>query len=306
MSRADEPLDLGVVGEPPPAEPPSSSPAASGGRWRWVALAAAVAVGAVLGVVVSGARHDAAELNDVGVVVGGLREWTGMSGQGERTSAGMQLLNVGEREIEILGFSAAGLSIAPGSPDPEPVTAPPGEWVVVEQQGLVPDCAADPPEYLDVRFLDAAGDERVVRAGDLPEYGLIATLWSSCRYGEQLFIDEPEVVTTDATSIVMDVTIMNDGREPATVHELGADSPGLRAQSAGLPVTVSPGDHVTLAVTWTVSACAEAQQFFDVYLTSTLTVEADPRDNPMDMYPVMGPARAELVRLVDRACESEG
>jgi hypothetical protein len=305
VTRADEPLDLGVVGDGDGVvgEPPPSRATGHGGPWRWVALAAAVAVGVLLGVVVSGARHDAAELNEVGVVLGGV---TGMSGPGEPAAASVQLLNVGEREIEILGFGADGLSIAPGSPDPEPVTAPPGEWVTVEQQGLVPDCAAEPPERLDVVIRDAAGEERVVRSRELPDSGLSDQLWWSCMDGPQISFLEPEVVTAGPASVVMNVAVFNDGTDEVTLHELGADSPGLRAEPAGLPVIVPPGQAAAATLTWTVDDCAMAGQFFDVNLTWSLAEGADRRDNPPGYEILTGPARAELVRLVDRACESEG
>ncbi|MBB5789317.1 hypothetical protein [Jiangella mangrovi] len=298
----DEPFHLGVVGESPSSEPPPAP--GGGGHWRWVALAAAVAVGAVLGLVVSDARHDAAELTEIRVVAGGLDAFT-MSTPDEPVSIGVHLLNAGEREIEILGFGADGLTIVPDSADPEPVTAPPGEWVTIQQDGLVPDCAADPPARLQVRIRDAGGEQRVVEAAELPGYGPASQLWATCTYGPQVTLMEPEVVTAGPTSLLTDFPMDNYGADEAELQVVGVESPGLRVEAAGLPVTVPPGEGVTVGLTWTVSSCAEARQFSDVNLTYTFGESADRRDNPFSYVPVSGRARAELVLLVDRVCESE-
>ncbi|WP_116950826.1 hypothetical protein [Jiangella endophytica] len=301
MTQGDEPLDLGVVGiddDPAPDEPPRGP-----GRWRWTIVPLATfAAGGVLGLVVADTRGEAAEYADVRLVGGAVQSVSGWSEPDAPGRIELDLFNIGEHEVEILGLEPAGMTLDPGVEPAEPVPAPPGAWVTAGQDGLVVDCEAPVGDGVLVRVRDAGGTERLVEPDLRPGSGGLQVAWlTACGPPHAMFPAPVSTVTaTDAESVSTDVRLANTGTETMEVVELAALTPGLDITGPEVPFDVPAGESVTVPVTWTVANCSLALLWPEPRLLYAIAGEESSRGE----YPVEGPVQAELVLLVDRVCGS--
>ena len=298
MNRDDEPFDLGATAEP------LDEPSERGGLRRWIALAAALLVGVVLGLVVADTRDDAAGYADVRLVSGTIQSVTDHASETAPGTIELSLLNLGDHEIEILGLEPAGMTVAPDEGPGEPVVAPPGEWVTVAQGGLIADCSdTDPDGGPRVRVRDGGGTERVVEASGLPEFGGVSVGWhGSCRPPDLVFplVDASEM-THGADSLTMELLVSTSGTEPLPVVRFESNTPGLVVTAPDVPFDVSPDAATPVPLRWTVTDCAAALQWVDVVLNYAVGEDGALLEG---FHQVSGRARAELVLLVDRVCES--
>lgn len=308
MTTPGEPLDLGVMGrpeQPPEPEPsPEPSPDRRAGRWRWAALVLAFVVGGGLGLVVADAREDAASYADVRLVSGALQ---GIPDRADEESPGrieLSLLNLGDREVEILGLELPGMSVRPDEEPAEPVAAPPGEWVTVSQDGLIADCTGTDPGGggpVQVRVRDAGGTERSVDAGALPDFGGALEVWGYiCRAPELVFPSIGVAVqVNDDGSLTTTLQVSNIGSDPMEVSRFQTLAPGLITTGPEVPFELAPGESLDVPVTWTVGDCRLARQWVAPEIEYAIGSGAT---STPGWYSLTGAAQAELVLMTDRVC----
>jgi hypothetical protein len=303
-------LDLGVMG-PHGGDPTDGDHGDDGehehrpGRsWRrWVFLAAMLLVGGLLGAVVTDARHDAAELARVGLISGPVNWVPADDGTGAAT-VDLQLVNIGAQQVEIIGVATPGFTLAEGTEPLEPVEAPVGDWVVVEQPGLVADCEAEPPTGVDVRIRDSDGDERTVRADQNDTYGSIDMYWvEQCEFsaGYVQFLSPPTTVQVADDSVTVTTPLLNYSGRPVQVTNMVPMASGFTATVPPLPIALTGHNAAEVELTWTVADCAAAMSIPGDDGRVEFTVQSGnhqrPESNPLD-----GPTMVELVRLAGRVC----
>lgn len=306
MTGDDEVLDLGVLGRP--GEP--AGPGNAGGReprpahrWRrWALPVAALAAGGLLGAVVTDARHDAAELARVGIV-SGPSTWVPETGGEGSATVGLQLMNIGSRPVEIVGVEADGFGVAPGAEPAEAVEAPVGDWVAVEQEGMLADCSAAAPTSLRVRIRDADGAERVVTADQNVDRGGVGMLWTEqCEFGSGYVQFVGPVATTLAdASVTVTLTLLNHSGRSVEVTRVVPMVPGMTATLPSLPISLPGRGTGQVDVTWTVDECAAAMSMSGDAGWIEYTVASGVMSVP-EAYPLDGPTMVELVRLAARVC----
>ncbi|WP_116950829.1 hypothetical protein [Jiangella endophytica] len=304
--RGDEILDLGVVGppgdDPAPAghDDPGERPAH---RWRrWAVPVAALLVGGLLGTVVADARHDAAELARVGIV-SGPSSWTPETGGDASIRVDLQLMNIGSRPVEIVGVEVDGFGVMPGTEPIESVDAAVGDWVVVQQEGMVADCTAAAPATLRVRIRDADGGERTVSAEQNVDYGGIGMLWTGqCEFGEGFvhFIGPVDTRLAD-TSVTVTLPLLNYSGRSVQVTHLVPMAPGMTATLPELPISLPGQGTAQVEITWTVDDCYAAMSMSGDAGKVEYTVTNGTMEVP-EAYTLDGPIMVELVRLAARVC----
>lgn len=299
------PFDLGVVGDelPPSERDGPAGPGRAVGRWVWAFVALAFVVGGVSGLVVADARDDAAGFADVRLVTGVIQ---GSSVQPDETVPGyveVSVLNLGEHEVEILDLRPARMTIRPDQEPGEPVVVPPGEWETVRQAGLVADCASDDPcDVVSLRVRDGAGTERVVEADGIPDLtGVNQAWWTACQ--PQLFFGQgnPFASEHDGDTLTMELRLENYGGRPLQVVTFEPEAPGLAMTVPEMPFEVPAGATLDIPLTWTVTDCTLARDWQDVWIDYQVGADGSTMSGGQVLE---GGHRAELVRLVDRVCES--
>lgn len=215
----------------------------------------------------------------------------------------LNLLNLGEHEVEILGLEPPGMTVRSGEEPADPLPAPPGEWVTAAQTGLIADCTlGDPGDVVRVRVRDAAGIERVVEADGLPD--LIGTFdsWSAACAPPALVFPQIGVASTavhEAATATVELPVANDSGRPLRVVGFGSVSPGLALTVPWLPIAMPANDSARVPLTWAVTDCAVALAWPDVVIDYSLERNGDQAGGS---HVLTGPARAELVLLVQRVC----
>ncbi|MBB5789318.1 hypothetical protein [Jiangella mangrovi] len=279
-------------------EAPASAP-----RWLWAVVVMALVVGGALGLVVADTRDDAAGLSDVRLV-SGLVEGSSMTA--DESAPGnirLSLLNLGEHEVEILGLEPAGMTVQPGDRPADPLPAPPGEWVTATQTGLIADCSlGDPGQVIRVRVRDAAGTERVVEASGLPDsLGTLGMWQTACAPPALVFprIGVASAAVHEAATLTTELPVANDSGRPLRVIRFGSESPGLALTAPELPIEMPANDATRIPLTWGVTDCQIALGWPDVVIDYSLERDGDQSSGS---YVLVGPARAELVLLVQRVC----
>ena len=296
MRQPDEgPLDLD-------AEPAGEEPRRAAGRWAWAIAALAFVAGAALGLVVADTRDDAAGLSDVRLASGLVQGYSMTADESAPGHVELSVLNLGEHEVEILGLEPAGMTVQPGDRPADPLPAPPGEWVTATQTGLIADCSlGDPGQLVRVRVRDAAGTERVVEASGLAGIGGTPGFWEvACAPPALGFpIHGGAEAEHAAETVTVHVPVANPGAEPLRVLGFGSETAGLALTAPEVPLAVPPNEAVHLALTWSVTDCEAALAWPDVMLDYRLERDGD-ETGGSQVLP--GPARAELVLLVQRVC----
>ncbi|TDC52634.1 hypothetical protein E1212_08590 [Jiangella ureilytica] len=312
----DAPFDLGVVG---PAggrgvigvdghdgdQHAGDGARGSSHAWRrWALLAAGLAAGGLLGAVIVDARHDAAELADV-AIISGPANWMLDEGGSAAASVDLQLVNIGSRPVEILGIAADGFEITPDAEPFEQVEAPVGEWVVVQQTGLVADCSAnDAPDAVQVRIRDAEGDERTVDADQNSDYGSIGMLWTDqCEFnaGYVQFVGPVIATTVGESSLTVTLPLLNYSGRSVQITRLVPMAPGLAATQPELPIRLVGHATAQIELTWTVEDCAAATSMAGDDGMIEFTVTSGSREVP-EFSPLDTSTMVELVRLAGRVC----
>lgn len=296
MKQPDEaPLDLD-------AEPPRDEPRRAVPPWLWVLVAAAFVAGGALGLVVADTRDAAAGLSEVRLVSGLVQGYSMTADESAPGHVELSVLNLGDHEVEILGLEPAGTAVQPGDRPADPLPAPPGEWVTATQTGLIADCAlADPGDVVRIRVRDAAGTERVVEASALADTGVALGFWeAACAPPALAFpINGGAEAEHEAETVTVHVPVANPGAEPLRVLGFGSETPGLALTEPEVPFEVPPNESVRLALTWSVTDCEAALAWPDVLLDYRLERDGDENGGSQLLA---GPARAELVLLVQRVC----
>ncbi|MBB5789315.1 hypothetical protein [Jiangella mangrovi] len=310
--RDDGVLDLGVVGPggdpdavgPDAVGPEAVEPSRRARAWRrWALVAATLLVGGLLGAVVTDARHDAAELARVGLISGPVNWIPADDGTGAAT-VDLQIVNIGAQPVEIVGIATPGFEIAPGTEPLEPVEAPVGDWVVVEQPGLVADCEAEPPTGVDVLIRNGDGDERTVRADQNDSYGSIDMYWvDQCEFsaGYVQFLTPPTSVQVADDALTVTTPLLNYSGRPVQVTNLVPMASGFTATVPPLPIALTGHNAAQVELTWTVADCAAAMSIPGDGGRIEFTVQSGTHQRP-ESNPLDGPTMVELVRLAGRVC----
>lgn len=310
------PFDLGVVG--PPGDPGVETVDGGAGddgdgsgvrdgsaRWRrWAVPVAGLLVGSLLGAVIVDARNDAAELAHVSVI-SGPANWTLGEDSSGTASLDLQLVNVGSRPVEILGIAADGFDLAPGTGPFEAVDAPVGDWVTVQQAGLVADCTADGgPTTVQVRIRDADGDERTVTADQNTDYGSIGMLWTDqCEFsgGYVQFVGPVIGTVLGESSVTISMPLLNYSGRSVQVTRLVPWAPGLTATQPELPIDLDGHATAQVDITWAVDDCAAAMSMGGGDGRVEFTVASGTTELP-ESHPLDAETMVELVRLAWRTC----
>jgi hypothetical protein len=301
----DAPFDLGVVGPGPDGsdEPPESPHRTSGAWQRWAIPAAALLVGGLLGAVVVDARHDAAELARVDVV-SGPSNWTPASGEDGSATVDLQLMNIGSRPVEIVGVEADGFEIAAGTEPIEAVEAAVGDWVVVQQPGLVADCETETTSTIRVRVRDGDGDERTVEAEQNLQFGGLDMFWiDQCEFagGYVQFIGPPAEVVVGEDNLTATTSLQNYSGRSTRVTRMVPVAPGMTASQPELPIELPGHGNALVETVWTVDDCAAAMSMAGDAGRVEFTVASGSAEYP-ESYPLDASTMVELVRLAGRVC----
>ncbi|TDD64894.1 hypothetical protein E1262_26905 [Jiangella aurantiaca] len=264
MTTPGEPLDLGVVRggdaapEPPPADRRERA-ALAAGRWRWVAVALAFVVGAVVGLVVADAREDAARQGRV-ELFGGAVQPVVIDGGRPRGELTVTLLNAGDHPVEIVGVEVEGMTLADGAEPGDPVAAEPGVWVTYVQRGLQVDCEGRLPDGLRVRARTESGEERQVEVEPPDDYEGLRGFWyyecQAPRFGLQ--VRDSAVLRTGDGAVVLGLELGNDGPDDLRIGTIAARAPGFALTTEAADLAIPVGETVSVTTTWTVSDCERA------------------------------------------------
>lgn len=272
---------------------------------RWAGLGAALIVGAVVGIVASNARNDAAEYGEVDLVRGTIDVEYGSPLSSNAQRLYVNLVNSGPREVEILSVDVDGfraLTAEDGAEGADSVTAAPGEWVRVEAN-VEADCDTRPPGTLQVNVRTGSGEQTVVVTGQPGDDQLIWAWQGGCESsaGTGVFIGDTRTISADASGARIVLPVTNGAAESLTVTAMETTTPGFAMQTDPLPVDVEAGGTVSIETLWTVTDCEDAGRF------SEATVAVNIHNESMDTrvsQPLDNPTLIELVRLAVRVCET--
>ncbi|WP_116949113.1 hypothetical protein [Jiangella endophytica] len=303
METDDErsvPLELGAVGLThldDDAETGRPTP-----RWRmWIALGAALVVGAVVGIVANNARNDASEYATVDLVRGTVDVEFGSPLSSDSQRLNVNLINTGPRELEILSIEVDGFtSLQDG--DESPVTAAPGEWVRIGAT-VEPDCDIRPPGTLEVRVRTASGEQTAVVTGQPGDDQLIWAWQGGCQTAGStgILIGDSRTIAADASGARIVMPVSNGDDEPLTVTAMETTTPGFTMTTDPLPIDVGAGATVQVETLWTVTDCDDAARFAEA--TVAVNIHNESMDTRVSQ-PLGNPTLIELVRLAVRVCET--
>ncbi|RIQ20808.1 hypothetical protein [Jiangella rhizosphaerae] len=259
MTRADEPLDLGVVGRDPDPEADGlpDRPERRDRRRLWAAVALAFLVGGVIGLVVADARDDTAGQERIELYGGPVRPVIVDRGppRGELT---VSVLNAGDSAVEILGVVVEGMTIDGDAEAADPVTADPGRWVSYVQRGLEVDCDGPMPDAMRVRARTPSGEERLVDVEPPDNHeGLRGFWYVECQAAYQfgLGVRDSTVLSRGDGAVVLALELANTGPDDLRLGAVAARAPGFALTTGEAEPAVPAGDSATLTTTWTVTDC---------------------------------------------------
>ncbi|HEU0213931.1 MAG TPA: hypothetical protein VFR13_07605 [Jiangellaceae bacterium] len=267
------------LGGPPPSDDEDGPPS----WWRWGALAIAVVVGLVAGVLVSNARHEAADVTaaeeEVRLVAGN-PQITFI--QAPAVDLSFPLYNAGPLDVVVLGARPEGWRNVDESDDLRPTTLRSGTWTNVLASVEARECEGPTPTVLELNVRTQAreqGAEVALPAGSVLREAQDLACDTNRAYQVGIGVERVQVLPSSPEVLVMRLYLR------AFDPSLRFDLIGLRGSAAGfetvaatIPVSFEPGGRspTQLDVTWGVVDCTVTELLGQVVFSAEV-VDANGR-----------------------------
>jgi hypothetical protein len=254
-SRSLPPLRLDGL---PPADDEEGPPS-----WRrWAALAVAVTVGLVVGVLVSNARHEAADVTAAEEevrLVAGIPEITFI--QAPAVDLSFPLYNAGPLDVVVHSARPEGWTIVDESDDPRPTTLRPGTWTNVLTTVAARECAGPTPTVLELTVRTQAREQGA--DVDLPAGSVLREaqdLACDTNPAYQIGIGVQRVEVLPSTPDILVTRLYLRAFDPSLRFDLisiSGSAAGFETVGATVPVSFQPGGRspTQLDITWGVVDC---------------------------------------------------
>lgn len=311
---ADQPPS-GPVTAPPgdlsdPSDPtkPSRPRGAPASPWQqWAGLGAALAIGATVGIVGANARDDAADGAAVALVAGTLTAQSPIGFRDfELQRLSLPLFNAGPRAVEVESIELPGWRRQEDVEGLEPITIEPQEWQTITVV-LLPDCDVRPRPSVTV----TARSESETKTVELPfptgDQSRVYAWESACSpqapYGE-IQGSLVDVVESDATHLVVTVSMQHFGDHQLEVLDLWSTTSGLTATTPVLPITLPPEAPALVRLELHVTDCVAAAGFTDLALYADVdSVDGSLAQTQIPVFVGDNRLLIEAARFSDDACE---
>jgi hypothetical protein len=270
-ARSLPPLHLGG---PPPADDEKDGPPS---WWRWGALALAVVVGLTTGVLVSNARHDAADIAAAEqeiLLVAGNPMITFIHAPAADLS--FPLYNAGPLDVVVHSARPEGWTIVDDVDNPPTTTLRTGEWTNVLTTVEADECAGDTPTVLELTVRTEAreqGAQVTLPAGNVLREAKDLRCDTDPVFVAGIGVERVQILPSAPDLLVMRLYLR--AFEPNLSFDLiniDAAPPGFEMVAATVPVSFRPGGRspTRLDVTWGITECSVTEQLgpvvFDVEL----------------------------------------
>ncbi len=272
-ARTLPPLQLGG---PPPADDDSGPPS----WWQWGALAVAVAVGLAAGVLVSNARHDAADLTAAEEeirLIAGIPQITFV--QAPAVELGFPLYNAGQLDVVVHSARPAGWTIVDEEADPPTTRLRSGEWTNVLTTVAAGECAGVTPSVLQLSVRTEAREQRadvVLPATSVLREAQDVACDTNLVYQVGIGVERVQVMPSEPDVLVMRLYLR--AFDPSMRFELTAlsgSAAGFQTVAATVPASFEPGGRSPsqVDVTWRITECTLTELLGDVELAAELLDE---------------------------------
>ncbi|MGH8825620.1 MAG: hypothetical protein ACRDVN_14270 [Jiangellaceae bacterium] len=300
-SRSLPPLHLGG---PTPPDDEDSRP-----MWRqWAALAVAVAVGLAVGVLVSNARHDAADVTAAEQeirLVAGVPQISFV--EPPAVDLGFPLYNAGSLDVVVHSARPKGWTIVDEQDEPPTTRLRAGEWTNVLTSVAASECAGATPTVLELNVRTEAREQ--VADVLLPATSVLREAQDVVCDTNTVFqfgigVERVEVLQSEPDTLVMRLYLR--AFDPGLRFELTAlsgSAAGFETVAATLPAPFEPGGRspTQVEVTWRVTDCTLTELLGPVELAAELIDENGRVTNPRIVLAEEG--IAALARFGASQCE---
>jgi hypothetical protein len=253
-SRSLPPLRLDG---PPPADDEDGPPA-----WRqWAALAVAIAVGLAVGVLVSNARHEAADATAAEEevrLVAGVPEITFI--QAPAVDLSFPLYNAGPLDVVVQSARPEGWTIVDESDDTRPTTLRSGTWTNVLATVAARECAGPTPTVLELTVRTQAreqGADVVLPAGSVLREAQDLACDTNPAYQVGIGVERVEVLLSTDVLVTRLYLRAFDPSMGFDLISISGSAAGFETVAATVPVSFQPGGRspTQLDITWGVVDC---------------------------------------------------
>lgn len=288
-----------VVDAPPDPGQPGSAAPPTFSRW-WLLVAAALALGVVVGVVVDDAREGLTADAELRLIVGPIEASPVSQEDGPRDLA-INLFNSGPEPVDIAAVTVHGWLM---NDDEQPAeTVESGTWVRITFSAE-PDCESRPSGRLTVDA-ETRGGDRSVELTTPPGTGALVAVWTfACEetYTE-VGVVTSEVQVRAADSLIMTATFVQSTVPVLNVVSVHSGTPGFALETPVLPIPLRAGVPGELTLTWSVDACTDALELVGAAINANVETADGGTETHVSML-VDNRMLVELARLAERACET--
>jgi hypothetical protein len=242
---------------PPPADDEDGPPA-----WRqWAALAVAIAVGLAVGVLVSNARHEAADATAAEEevrLVAGVPEITFI--QAPAVDLSFPLYNAGPLDVVVQSARPEGWTIVDESDDTRPTTLRSGTWTNVLATVAARECAGPTPTVLELTVRTQAreqGADVVLPAGSVLREAQDLACDTNPAYQVGIGVERVEVLLSTDVLVMRLYLRAFDPSMRFDLISISGSAAGFETVAATVPVSFQPGGRspTQLDITWGVVDC---------------------------------------------------